>query len=207
MEGYVDIKKKKREYPDGPDGPWTWSYNEDGHVEYDEPPEHPHVRLRKGDCFGESCLLYLDDDAEYKRNYSAIAATDVTLLMLNRVAIANLRETQPEAFEKLKPFEMRRLEKMHNKAVETLREQGVSFSSKPESKRSSSIDESLAADIQGVVSSSMQKMVRLLQQGHECNLPASFPRWIRARYVYLWFIRATRRQNCPVKVVLVSVAD
>merc|ERR1711871_1103586 len=123
MDGYVDIKKKKRVHQ--PDGTWTWSYDKDGHVEYNDSAEHPHVRLRKGDCFGESCLLYLDDDAEYKRNYSAVAATDVTLLMLNRVAIANLRETQPEAFEKLKPFEMRRLEKLHQKAVNTLREQGV----------------------------------------------------------------------------------
>ena len=30
----------------------------------------------EGEAFGESCLLYLNDDAKYTRNFSAYAATD-----------------------------------------------------------------------------------------------------------------------------------
>ena len=155
-EGHVDIKKKQRAYQD--DGTWTCVLDDNGHVVYNE---NPHVRLNPGDCFGESCLLYLDDDAEYKRNYSAIAATDVKLFMLNRVAINHLRETQPEAFEKLKPFEQRRLEKMHKKAVDTLRAQGVAISDGTEPmQKSRSLDNHVLEGIQAVMSSSLEKMVR-----------------------------------------------
>ena len=119
MEGSVDIKKKVKKFENGL---WVDSLDEDGHVLYDEGGHTPHIRLHRGDCFGESCLLYLvrktlsfcfeslcmlqmrsfyqgrlgekhsqketfflqDDDAEYKRNYSAVAATDTVLYMLNR---------------------------------------------------------------------------------------------------------------------------
>ncbi len=161
-EGYVDIKKKKKAHQS--DGTWTCIFDEDDHIVYDE---HPHVRLKPGDCFGESCLLYLDDDAEYKRNFSAVAATDVKLFMLNRVSINNLRESQPEAYEKLKPFEMRRLEKVHKKAVETLRAQGVTISDEEEpTKGSSSLDDSMLEGIQAVLSGSLEKMVRTLWNTH-----------------------------------------
>jgi CRP-like cAMP-binding protein len=164
MEGYVDIKKKERAYQD--DGTWTFQLDVAGNVVY---KENPHVRLHKGDCFGESCLLYLDDNAEYKRNYSAVAATDVKLFMLNRTAINNLRETQPEAFEKLKPYEMRRLEKMHNKAVETLRAQGVAISEDTvQTKGSGSPDICVLEGVQAVVSNSLEQMVRL-----HCNTHAT----------------------------------
>ena len=36
-----------------------------------EKDRHKILRLEKGDCFGESCLLYLEQETPYTRNYSA----------------------------------------------------------------------------------------------------------------------------------------
>lgn len=82
------------------------------------------ARLQTGDCFGESCLLYIDDDAKYVRNYSAYAATDCKLLMLNREAIKSLPHAAIECF---KPLAMRRQERIHAKAIEKLRDEGIIF--------------------------------------------------------------------------------
>jgi CRP-like cAMP-binding protein len=103
QEGMVDITQKDPKDPT-------------------KPPKT--ARLLKGDCFGESCLLYIDDDAKYSRNYSAFAATDCNLLMLNREAINSLPDA---AIECLKPLAMRRQERIHAKAIEKLREEGIIF--------------------------------------------------------------------------------
>ena len=121
-DGYVDVKKKEKYTEE--DGTQQTRYDTKGQVIYQ--PEV--LRLVAGDCFGESCLLYIDDDAEYRRNYSAIAATDVTLYMLNRVAINALKESTPEAVQHLKSTAQRRLERMHTNAVNALRAEGVDLS-------------------------------------------------------------------------------
>lgn len=97
--------------------------------------------------------------------------------MLNRVAINKLRETQPEAFEKLKPFELRRLEKMHQKAVNTLREQGVTLNEGSESmEHPSTFDDSAAAELQKYMAHAMQKLVteRTAHTRHICAQALSF---------------------------------
>jgi hypothetical protein len=58
MEGSVDIKKKLKKQEENT-GLWVDSLDEDGQVLYDEGGKTPHIRLHRGDCFGESCLLYL----------------------------------------------------------------------------------------------------------------------------------------------------
>jgi CRP-like cAMP-binding protein len=94
-----------------------------------EKDRHKILRLEQGDCFGESCLLYLDQETPYTRNYSAVAAKDSLLLMLNRTAIEELKANCPEAFQKLKPLAQRRQERIHDEAVEVLKEQGVALTS------------------------------------------------------------------------------
>lgn len=97
---------------------------QEGMVDITREDRNEVVRLKKGDSFGESCLLYIDDDAKYSRNFSAYAATDCKLLMLNRNAIKSLPDA---AIERLKPLSMRRQERIHKKAMEKLREEGVNF--------------------------------------------------------------------------------
>lgn len=120
QEGYVDILRLRK--VTGPDGTERVQVNEQGHPDY---VEEQAMRLQPGDCFGQSCLFYLRDDAEYTRNYSAIAATDCKLLMLNRAAIDELKRTVPEAIEHMKPRAVRRLERLRKRALETLQANGA----------------------------------------------------------------------------------
>lgn len=99
----------------------------EGIVDIKQKGRKEHLRLVEGDCFGQSCLIYIDDDASYTRNFTAHAATDCLLYMLNRSAIHKLAESVPAALEHLKPEALRRQERVHTKALRTLREQGVSL--------------------------------------------------------------------------------
>jgi hypothetical protein len=57
---------------------------------------------------------------QYTRNFTAHAATDCLLYMLNRNAINSLKETVPAAVEHLKPPAMRRQERLHETSINNL---------------------------------------------------------------------------------------
>ena len=62
------------------------------------------ITLGRGDCFGQMCLSWLNDQFDHPRLHSARAVTDCSLYMLNRFALIDLQEQCPSAVERLKPI-------------------------------------------------------------------------------------------------------
>ena len=164
QEGYVDIVRLRKFV--GIDGTEHVQVDECGRPEY---VEEQAMRLQPGDCFGQSCLFYLRDDAEYTRNYSALAATDCKLLMLNRAAISELKRTVPEAIEHMKPRAVRRLERLRKRALETLQANGAAVYHHSDVSDSSTL--SLVAMQVGELNAKVEKLCEAMRKLNDSTEP------------------------------------
>lgn len=97
-------------YKQGEDDDRSIYFIRDGTMELlqEDPETHEvtsSILLSRGECFGQMCISWLNDEVESPRLFSARAVTDCSLFMLNHSALLQLQELCPGKLHRWFPIE------------------------------------------------------------------------------------------------------